>query len=180
MTHTTLSNADAHDNRLWDDANHAIRDGTGRSLSKRWTKLMVSTWAGQVVMALAYVVGAFVLAFWAQSGDNPVLAWASVFLLAGICALGMLISAYLQEIADTIQEFHADFMSAVSHLVISHGIPEEAQRVLRDQYQAKAAGFADAASAQYADSIAVVGLVLLRVLLFILPPALGWFLGPAQ
>jgi len=179
MTNAPFNDTDVQDNRLWDDTNRAIRDGTGRNLSKKWAKSMVSTWAGQGVMALAYVVGTFVLAFQARSGDTPILAWAAIFLLAAICALGMLVSAYLHQIADAVEEFHADSMAAVSHLVISHGIPEAAQRVLRDQYQAKAAGFEDAASAKYVNSIAVVGLVLFRVLLFVLPPAFGWLLGQA-
>jgi hypothetical protein len=155
-----------------------IRDSTSNNLTRRWSLLMIRTWSIKIVIISVYAFGAFVLGMLSQTEGNHLIAVASVFLLASVCAVGLLADAYWQELATSVQEFHCDSVMAVSHLIVSHGTKDEdVRRSLRDQYQAMALGFVDAASGRDVSDFSVLTGVCWRLLIFVIPPLAGWIVG---
>lgn len=152
----------------------SVRSQTAKELTRRWVILLVGTGFGKAVLLLSYALGSFALASLARSREDPTIALASLFLLAAIAGFGWLTATYLQEIADSIQEFHADALDAFANLATPADGDDRTGTA--DVFRSKAAGFLDAARAGGVNVAAVVGALLVRALIALVPPFVGWMM----
>jgi hypothetical protein len=143
-----------------------------RELTRRWSNLLVGTWTGQAVILITYVAGSFCLAFLAGSNEDPTTALAALFLLATVSGFGWLSATYFQEIADSIQTFHADALMGLGQTLAQTSDDNRVQV----GYQFVAAGMSadEAASARHINHSGVLGALFVRGLVFIVPPVAGW------
>jgi hypothetical protein len=143
-----------------------------QELTRRWSTLLVGTLTGQAVILITYVVGSVCLAFLAGTREDPTAALAALLLLSTVSGFGWLSATYLQEIADSIQTFHADALMGLGHTLTQ---TSDEKRV-RVGYQYVAAGMStdEAASARHVDNVRVLGALFVRGLIFIVPPVAGW------
>jgi hypothetical protein len=154
----------------------SLREQSAISLTRRWEVLAVGVVLGKAVLAIAYVIGAFTLASFARTREDPTVPLAAFFLLAAVSAIGWLAATYFQELADSIQTFHAATLTAFAESFSEHDVDARARA--SEAFLAGAGGFTDAVSAIHADYGGFVVALLWRGAVVVVPPLVGWLLKP--